>query len=46
MDEEYGAAEIIRDLSEENQTRKILDIIKNSKSIDDAIERVRALLPG
>jgi hypothetical protein len=44
MDEDMTVAEILRNVSEENQTRKILDIIEKSKDLAEAIEKVRALL--
>ena len=37
-------AEMLIEKTEENQTRKILEILKGSKDLDEAIERVRALL--
>lgn len=44
MDEDMTVAEMLRNVSEENQTRKILDIIEKSKDLAEAIEKVRALL--
>lgn len=43
MDEMNGT-ELIRDLAEENQTRKILEILKESKDLEEAIQKVKALL--
>lgn len=42
--EDMNSGEILRDLAEENQTRKILEILDECKDINEAKERVRALL--
>ena len=39
-----NACETITALAEENQTRKILDLIKDCKTIEEAEEKIRALL--
>ena len=44
MDEEMNASEMIRDLAEENQTRKILDILNECDDLEEAKEKVKALL--
>lgn len=44
MDEDMSLGEMLRAVTEENQTRKILDIIEKSKDLAEAIEKVRALL--
>lgn len=44
MDEEMNASELVRDLAEENQTRKILEILNESKDLEEAKEKVKALL--
>ena len=44
MDEEMNLGELLRATSEENQTRKILEILKSSTNLDDAIEKVESLL--
>lgn len=44
MDEDMNVGEMLRAVTEENQTRKILDIIEKSKDLAEAIEKVRALL--
>lgn len=42
--DEMNSAETIKELAEENQTRKILEILENSSSLEEATERVKALL--
>ena len=42
--EEMNLVEALRSAVEDNQTRKILDIIEKSKDLAEAIEKVRALL--
>ena len=44
MDEKMNVGEMLREVTEENQTRKILEIMRDSKDLADAIEKVRALL--
>ncbi len=44
MDEEMQAAELLVETAEENQTRKILEILNESKDLAEAKEKVRALL--
>ncbi len=44
MNEEMNAAEIIRELAEENQTRKILMIVDECNTVDEVRERLEALL--
>lgn len=44
MDELMNVGEMLRELAEENQTRKILEILEQSKTIEEAKEKVRALL--
>ena len=36
--------EIIKNLAEENRTRKILEMLEKSKSLEEAIEKVKSLL--
>ncbi len=43
MDDMNGN-ELIRELAEENQTRKILEILKESKNLEEAIQKVQELL--
>ena len=42
--EDVNASELLREVAEENQTRKILDILKESKDLNEAIEKVKTLL--
>ena len=42
--DEMNLVEALRSAVEDNQTRKILDIIEKSKDLAEAIEKVRALL--
>ena len=44
MDEDMNVGEMLREVTEENQTRKILEIMEKSKDLAEAIEKVRALL--
>ena len=44
MDEEMNVGEMLKELAEENQTRKILEILENCKDLAEAKEKVRALL--
>lgn len=44
MDEEMNLGEMLRELAEENQTRKILEILDSCKDIEEAKEKVKALL--
>ena len=43
-DEEMNLAELLKITAEENQTRKILAIMAESKDLDEAQEKVKALL--
>ena len=43
-DEEMNLAELLKQTTEENQTRKILAIMAESKDLEDAKEKVKALL--
>lgn len=42
--EDMNASEMIKSLAEENQTRKILEILNNCKSLEEAKEKIKALL--
>ena len=42
--EEMNLAELLKDIAEENQTRKILAILEESKDLQEAKEKVKALL--
>lgn len=44
MNEDLNVGEILKEVAEENQTRKILEIIKECKDLAEAIEKVKALL--
>ena len=44
MDEEMNIGEQFRIVTEENQTRKILEILRDSKDLEEAVEKVKALL--
>ena len=44
MDEEMNLGEMLKDLAEENQTRKILEILNDCKDIEEAKDKIRALL--
>lgn len=44
MDEEMNVGELLKETAEENQTRKILEILNECKSIEEAKEKVKALL--
>ena len=44
MDEEMNVAELLVQKAEENQTRKIIDILNEAEDLEDAKETVKALL--
>lgn len=44
MDEELNVCELLKEIVEENQTRKILDILRECEDLSEAIEKVKALL--
>ena len=44
MDDEMTTAEVLRDEAKENRTREILEIMLNSKTLEEAVEKVKALL--
>lgn len=44
MDEQMNVGEMLREVTEENQTRKILEIMRECKDLNEAIEKVKALL--
>lgn len=43
-EEEMNLGEQLRELAEENQTRKILEILNTCKDLEEAKEKVKALL--
>lgn len=44
MDEDMNVGELLKETAEENQTRKILEILNQCKDLEEAKEKVRALL--
>lgn len=44
MDEDMNVGELLKQTAEENQTRKILEILNQCKDLDEAKEKIRALL--
>lgn len=44
MDEEMNLGEILVEKAEENQTRKILEILNDCKDIEEAKAKIKALL--
>ncbi|MCD8105598.1 MAG: protein phosphatase [Lachnospiraceae bacterium] len=44
MEEDMDNGELIRDLAEENQTRKILEILNECADIEEAKKKVKELL--
>lgn len=44
MDEEMNVGELLKETAEENQTRKILEILNECKGLEEAKEKVRDLL--
>ncbi len=44
MDEDMNVSELLKEVVEENQTRKILEILNDSKDLEEAKEKVKTLL--
>lgn len=44
MEEEMNLAELLKETAEENQTRKILEILNECKDIEEARKKIKALL--
>ena len=44
MNEDMNTSELLKEVTEENQTRKILEILNNCKDLEEAKEKVKALL--
>ncbi|MCD2493647.1 hypothetical protein LQE92_13630 [Lacrimispora sp. NSJ-141] len=44
MDEEMNTSELLVQVAEENQTRKILELLRECKDLEEAKEKVKALL--
>ena len=42
--DEMNACELLVEKAEENQTRKILEILNNCKDLEEAKEKIKALL--
>lgn len=42
--DEMNLAELLKQTAEENQTRKILEILSKCKDLDEAKEKIKALL--
>lgn len=42
--DDMNLGEMLRELAEENQTRKILEILENCKDLAEAKEKIKALL--
>lgn len=42
--EEMNTSELLKQTAEENQTRKILEILNECKDLEEAKEKIRALL--
>lgn len=44
MEEEMNLGELLKETAEENQTRKILEIVNQCKTLEEAKEKIKALL--
>ncbi len=44
MDEEMNLGELLKETAEENQTRKILEIVNDSENLEEVKEKIKALL--
>lgn len=44
MDENMNIGEMLREVVEENQLRKVLEILEACKTLEEAKEKIRALL--
>lgn len=44
MEEDMNVGELLKETAEENQTRKILEILNECKDLEEAKEKVKALL--
>lgn len=42
--EDMNASELLKEVAEENQTRKILEILNDCKDLEEAKQKVKALL--
>lgn len=44
MNEEVNVSELLKQVAEENQTRKILEILNECKDLEEAKAKIKALL--
>ncbi len=44
MMDDMSTAELLKEVSEENQTRKILEIIRDCKDLEEAKEKIKDLI--
>ncbi len=44
MDDEMNLSELFKEVTEENHTRKILTILQECNTLEEAIEKVKSLL--
>lgn len=44
MEEDMNLGELLKEVAEENQTRKILEILNECKDLEEAKEKIKALL--
>lgn len=44
MEQEMNVGELLKEVAEENQTRKILEILNECSDLEEAKEKVKALL--
>lgn len=44
MNEEMNVGELLKEVAEENQTRKILELLNECRDLEEAKEKVKALL--
>ena len=42
--DDVNSSELLREIAEENQTRKILDILRKCKDLGEAIAKIESLL--
>lgn len=44
MEDDMNVGELLKETAEENQTRKILEILNESEDLEEAKEKIKALL--
>jgi len=44
MDDDMNTGELLVKQTQENQTRKILELVKDSKDVTEAVKKIEALL--